>query len=46
MASRANAVKSAVKNDSDIETVVLDDEENGPVSHKGPDMIPNLSVAR
>ena len=45
MASRANAVKSVVKNDNDIETVVLDDEENGPVSHEGPDMDPE-SISR
>ena len=38
MAYKANVVKSVVKNDNDIETVVLDDEENGPFSHDGLDM--------
>ena len=36
--SKASAVKSSVKNNKDVETVVLDEEENGPVSHDGPDM--------
>ena len=40
MVAKANAVKSSVKNNKDIEMVVLDGEENGPVLHDGPDMEP------
>ena len=40
MVAKANDIKSPVKNNNDIETVVLDDEENGPVQHDGFDMDP------
>ena len=40
MAYKANAVKFVVKNDNEIETVVLDDEENGYIPHDGHDMDP------
>ena len=38
MASKVNVVKSPVENNKDIEMVVLDEEENRPVSHHGPDL--------
>ena len=38
--AKANAIKSSVKNNNDIETVVLYHEENEPVLHDGPDMDP------
>ena len=38
--SKSSAVKSSVKNNKYVETVVLDEEENGPVSHEGPEMDP------
>ena len=40
MVAKANAVKFSVKNNKDIETVVLDGEENGSVLHDDPDMDP------
>ena len=40
MAYKANAVKFVVKNDNEIETMVLDDEENGSVPHDGHAMDP------
>ena len=40
--SKVNVVKSSVKNNKDIETVLLDDEENGPVPHDDPDIDPEL----
>ena len=38
MVSKASVVKSSVKNNKDVETIVLDEEENGPVSHDAPNM--------
>ena len=42
MVAKSNAVKSSVKNNKDIEMVVLDGEENGSVLHDGLDMDPEL----
>ena len=41
MVVKTNAVKPSEKNIEDIETVVLDEEENGTVQHNGPDINPN-----
>ena len=38
--AKVNAVKPSVKDSKDIETIVLDDEEYGPVPHDFPDMDP------
>ena len=38
MGAKVSAVKSSMSNNIDVEIVVLDDEEDKPVSHDGPDM--------
>ena len=40
MVVKTNYVKPSEKNIEDIETVVLDEEENGTVQHDGPDINP------
>ena len=40
MVAKANAVKPSVKDIKDIETIVLDDEEHGPISHDCHDVDP------
>ena len=38
--AKANTVKPSVKDSKDIETIVLDDEEHGPIFHDCPDVDP------
>ena len=40
MVAKANVVKPSVKDSKDIETIVLDDEEYGPVPHDCPNVDP------
>ena len=40
MVSKTNIVKPSVKDSEDIEMIVLDDEEYGPVPHDFPDVDP------
>ena len=44
MVVKANVVKPSEKNIEDIETVVLDEEENGTVQHDGPDIDPEPMI--